>query len=611
MQVLNLTVNEDGSISQFQPDFKIMRGSYRNILLNLRVPHSLLLDPVQDTEDGSNQTGNNVRISAVIRTATGQNLLTKKRYEFKRVKDYQKDGRWYRLYQRRMPKEFTMWETVNLLEAINSGVVEMITNVVNWTKTETGRKIEEVAASPIFTLDIYPSAFLDNAEEIEEPSNFDELHSQVQEIDAELQEIHSDLYGTPENNLGDYLINRLKAGNKITIEEDLTQLPNGKLKISVQEIRANEVPIDPIFELNAEDVQEALKQLSQRTDSTMVKSVTGESEELIDNADPLNPIVMHDVTKAEQSDFDELQEGFNTHKDDNSRHKTESDINAISQVVNKANQSDLNALGGRVEVIEGKIPTQANSTNQLADKEFVNSSIEQTAANRVTYTIIGEGFPTRNHLRTATTVYHAGAEYIPAQHDYALVLEDEDAPEPWTGGQTRYEYDGVSWVFAYGINNRPFTAAEIAVLNSNATSDIIAKVSNADTAPTANSQNMVTSGGVKEALDGKVDKTIEANKLYGTDGSGNQISYDKNSFMTEIEDESITLEKLDANLQDSINKANSAIQSIYIGEEEQEVDEDGVAHLDIPGSGVSQEEMEEYVAEAIDAAIGSAIGGAY
>lgn len=290
MQVLNLTVNEDGSISQFQPDFKIMRGSYRNILLNLRVPHSLLLDPVQDTEDGSNQTGNNVRISAVIRTATGQNLLTKKRYEFKRVKDYQKDGRWYRLYQRRMPKEFTMWETVNLLEAINSGVVEMITNVVNWTKTETGRKIEEVAASPIFTLDIYPSAFLDNAEEIEEPSNFDELHSQVQEIDAELQEIHSDLYGTPENNLGDYLINRLKAGNKITIEEDLTQLPNGKLKISVQEIRANEVPIDPIFELNAEDVQEALKQLSQRTDSTMVKSVTGESEELIDNADPLNPI---------------------------------------------------------------------------------------------------------------------------------------------------------------------------------------------------------------------------------------------------------------------------------------------------------------------------------
>lgn len=608
MQVLNLTVNEDGSISQFQPDFKIMRGSYRNILLNLRVPHSLLLDPVQDTEDGSNQTGNNVRISAVIRTATGQNLLTKKRYEFKRVKDYQKDGQWYRLYQRRMPKEFTMWETVNLLEAINSGVVEMITNVVNWTKTATGRKIEEVAASPVFKIDVYPSAFLDNAEEIEEPSNFDELHSQVQDMDAELKEIHSDLYGTPENNLGDYLVNRLKAGNKITIEEDLTQLPNGKLKISVQEIRANEVPIDPIFELNAEDVQEALKQLSQRTDSIMVKSVTGESEELVDNTAPLNPIVMHDVTKADRAYVDGLQEAFENHEGDDSRHKTESDANAINQVANKANQADLNVLGGRVEVIEGKIPTQANNTNQLADKDFVNSSIENMAARYVTPTAaMNTQWASFSALQTGSgtsTWFINGTKGTPTSNDYAIFIEVDNSV--W-----RAKVAGNVWSKQYKVNDTPFTAAQLAALNSNATAALIAKISNADTVPTANSQNMVTSGGVKDALDGKVDNTIEANKLYGTDGSGNQTSYDKNSFMTEIEKESITLGKLDANLQDSINKANSAIQSIYIGEEDQKVDENGIAHLDIPESGVSQEEMEGYVAEAIDAAIGSAIGGVY
>lgn len=608
MQVLNLTVNEDGSISQFQPDFKIMRGSYRNILLNLRVPHSLLLDPVQDTEDGSNQTGNNVRISAVIRTATGQNLLTKKRYEFKRVKDYQKDGQWYRLYQRRMPKEFTMWETVNLLEAINSGVVEMITNVVNWTKTATGRKIEEVAASPVFKIDVYPSAFLDNAEEIEEPSNFDELHSQVQDMDAELKEIHSDLYGTPENNLGDYLVNRLKAGNKITIEEDLTQLPNGKLKISVQEIRANEVPIDPIFELNAEDVQEALKQLSQRTDSIMVKSVTGESEELVDNTAPLNPIVMHDVTKADRAYVDGLQEAFENHEGDDSRHKTESDANAINQVANKANQADLNVLGGRVEVIEGKIPTQANNTNQLADKDFVNSSIENMAARYVTPTAaMNTQWASFSALQTGSgtsTWFINGTKGTPTSNDYAIFIEVDNSV--W-----RAKVAGNVWSKQYKVNDTPFTAAQLAALNSNATAALIAKISNADTVPTANSQNMVTSGGVKDALDGKVDNTIEANKLYGTDGSGNQTSYDKNSFMTEIEKESITLGKLDANLQDSINKANSAIQSIYIGEEDQKVDENGIAHLDIPESGVSQEEMEVYVAEAIDAAIGSAIGGVY
>jgi len=189
MNKLEIIVNEDGSVGQFTPDFKIIRGSYRNVLLNIKVPHSLLIDPVNDTGDGTNQTGNNVRIGAIIRTATGQNLQTQ-RYEFQRVKDYILNGVYYRLYQRRMPKEFTMWETVNLLEATNSGVLEMVINITNWTLDENSNaKIEEVAASQIFTLDIYPSAFLENAEEIDEPSDFDELQSQVQEIDATIQTI--------------------------------------------------------------------------------------------------------------------------------------------------------------------------------------------------------------------------------------------------------------------------------------------------------------------------------------------------------------------------------------------------------------------------------------
>ena len=77
MNKLKITLNEDGSVSQFTPDFKIMRGSYRNVLINIEVPHSLLLDPVNDT-DGTNQTGNNVRIGGIITTSTGKHLQTKR-----------------------------------------------------------------------------------------------------------------------------------------------------------------------------------------------------------------------------------------------------------------------------------------------------------------------------------------------------------------------------------------------------------------------------------------------------------------------------------------------------------------------------------------------------
>lgn len=292
MNKLKITLNEDGSIIQFTPDFKIMRGSYRNVLINIEVPHSLLIDPVVDTDYSSNQTGNNVRIGAIIRTATGQNLQTQ-RYEFQRVKDYTYNGIGYRLYQRKMPKEFTMWETVNQLEATNSGVLEMVINVTNWTLDGNNAKIEEVAASPVFTLDIYPSAFLENAEEIDEPSDFDELYSQVQNIDAEVDEVNEDLYGT--DGLGEFLTSRLKEGYKILLEKEGKQI-----KISVDTIKASEVPIDAVVDMEAKDVQTAIEELSKRTDKQHVDTVTGEDEYLVDNTDTYNPIIKHDKDKIDK-----------------------------------------------------------------------------------------------------------------------------------------------------------------------------------------------------------------------------------------------------------------------------------------------------------------------
>jgi len=142
------------------------------------------------------------------------------------------------------------------------------------------------------------------------------------------------------------------------------------------------------------------------------------------------------------------------------------------------------------------IPAQANPDNKLADKDFVNSSISNIAANRVTYTAAGEPFPTHESLTTATVFYHGGVEYIPTQNDYCNILSDEGAPHPWTGGQTRHKYSNGQWEFEFGINNEPFTAAENAAIQSGVTAAHVEKINNPDTEPTLDSENLITSGGV-------------------------------------------------------------------------------------------------------------------
>lgn len=293
MNKLKITLNEDGSVYQFTPDFKIMRGSYRNVLINIEVPHSLLLDPAKDESD-ENQTGNDVKMGAIIKTVTGKNITTKS-YKFQRVKDFTRDGIDYRLYQRKIPKVFTMWDTVSEQEATEGGKLTLVINVINWLKNELNAKIEEISASPKFTLEIQPSEFLED-EEIEEPSDFDELHSQVQEIDAEIDNIKEDLYGTNNDGLGDFITSRLKAGYKITLEK-----VSGQVKISVQTIKASEVPIDAISDVKATNVQKAIEELSRRSDSQQVDTLSGEDDYLVDNTDPRNPIIKHDRSKIDKS----------------------------------------------------------------------------------------------------------------------------------------------------------------------------------------------------------------------------------------------------------------------------------------------------------------------
>ena len=171
-----------------------------------------------------------------------------------------------------------------------------------------------------------------------------------------------------------------------------------------------------------------------------------------------------------------------------------------AKAAEKANADDIDA-------IEALIPEAASAQNQLADKDFVNSSIQTATADfKGTFNSLAE------------------LQQVSANaNDYGYVVsKDAEGNTVYS----RYKYvEGTGWVFEYNLNNSSFTAAQWAAIQSGITALLVAKLTNLptndvlqqligtkqdrltfDTTPTENSQNPVQSGGIFAALAGKQDK---------------------------------------------------------------------------------------------------------
>lgn len=115
-------------------------------------------------------------------------------------------------------------------------------------------------------------------------------------------------------------------------------------------------------------------------------------------------------------------------------------------------------LDNDIAGINAKIPSAASSSNQLADKDFVNSSIStSTASFKGTYNSLAE-------LEAVT-----GAD----NNDYGFVISTD------ASGNTlynRYKYNGNSWVFEYALNNSSFTSGQWETINSGMLSSDKAKL---------------------------------------------------------------------------------------------------------------------------------------
>lgn len=137
----------------------------------------------------------------------------------------------------------------------------------------------------------------------------------------------------------------------------------------------------------------------------------------------------------------------------------------------------------KITDIETVIPEQASSSNQLADKGFVNSSIATaTATYRGSYNIVSDlsltVSATQQQIADALATKMEALSITPDNNDYCFVqIPTADATPTEIARIDRYKYDGTAWAYEYSLNNSSFTAAQWAALNSGITSGLVAKLS--------------------------------------------------------------------------------------------------------------------------------------
>lgn len=155
--------------------------------------------------------------------------------------------------------------------------------------------------------------------------------------------------------------------------------------------------------------------------------------------------------------------------------------------------------------ITNVIPTQASSSNQLADKNFVNSSIATSTAT----------FQGTSAAGLTQAQFEAWLETLTTADDNDYVFWNT-VDSAGNVVFKRYKYNGTAWVYEYDLNNSSFTSDEWAAIQSGITAELVTKL-----------VALPTNADLTAALNNKVDKvtgkqlstedytTEEKNKLAG------------------------------------------------------------------------------------------------
>ena len=147
--------------------------------------------------------------------------------------------------------------------------------------------------------------------------------------------------------------------------------------------------------------------------------------------------------------------------------------NALNSGITSALVTQIGTNQTNISTINGKIPSAATTSNQLADKQYVDDAISTNSASFdgswATYAAI------------PSTVAGFTSENLPepTNNNYLVVLADETQD----GGTWRYKYvdDGTAynknkWQVEYEVNESPFTQAQLDAINSGITSSLVTQI---------------------------------------------------------------------------------------------------------------------------------------
>ena len=157
-----------------------------------------------------------------------------------------------------------------------------------------------------------------------------------------------------------------------------------------------------------------------------------------------------------------------------------------------------------IKAINEKIPAEASKDNQLADKEFVNSSISTATADfKGTYNLINDlKLPinaTKTDIQNKLLTKISTADI----NDYCFVQIPTSAETPnEVAIIQRYKHTADKWVYEYDLNNSGYTAEQWAAINSNMTAELTTKLTNLPT----NAELGQTISGINSSIATKQDK---------------------------------------------------------------------------------------------------------
>lgn len=176
-------------------------------------------------------------------------------------------------------------------------------------------------------------------------------------------------------------------------------------------------------------------------------------------------------------------------------------LNAINSGIDSTKVAQITSNSAEIDGIEAKIPAQASSSNQLADKDFVNSSVATNTANYISDN--GQPFASLSALEAYTGTL--------TNNDYAFVVGTDT-----TGNTTytRYKYNASEeeWAGEYVLNNSSFTADQWAAINSGITSGDVTKLAGITAGAEPNTIDSISVNGVAQTPDANknVNLTIES-----------------------------------------------------------------------------------------------------